>query len=304
MLSYVKNARKICTGRKNILSLPPETQNHYNMKRNILLLAIAACVLLGCSKAQEEPLQSVTFSVSNFAQSTSPIDGAAQAPASLIDGDDVLTDLYLFDGATQLIHQTSDAQDFGTITVMLSVGEHTLHFVATRSAGVTYADGVLYCTSLRNTFGKTITLNVAGGTNENVTLERIVGKLIITIEDEVPANAYNLRIQVGQLYHSLDVQTLYGVSPEPFDQTLTIVNKVGMTGSTWTLPILSPDADGYETSYTLTATDADGHTIGQATGNVTLAPNTKTNLHGSLFTGTRSFVQLNTSWNADIDASF
>jgi hypothetical protein len=106
------------------------------------------------------------------------------------------------------------------------------------------------------------------------------------------------------MYKNLNVQTLYGVSPSAFDQTVNISGKVGMTGQTWNLPILAPAAEGYETTFTLTATNGSSQVIGQATGTVTLAPNTKTLLSGNLFTGTRSFVSLNTAWNADINANF
>ena len=68
--------------------------------------------------------------------------------------------------------------------------------------------------------------------------------------------------------------------------------------------MLSPDADGYETSFTLTATNTSSQVIGQATGTITIAPNTKTLLSGNLFTGTRSFISLNSAWNADIEESF
>ena len=40
------------------------------------------------------------------------------------------------------------------------------------------------------------------------------------------------------------------------------------------------------------------------TGTITIAPNTKTLLSGNLFTGTRSFISLNSAWNADIEENF
>ena len=39
-------------------------------------------------------------------------------------------------------------------------------------------------------------------------------------------------------------------------------------------------------------------------GTMTIASNTKTLLHGNLFTGTRSFLSLSTAWNSDIDEGF
>ena len=269
------------------------------MKKLFFISALAA-LLIGCKGQNEPGQQQVTFKVSNFTSTTEPL----KAPASLVDGDDALTDLYLFDGTTQLIHQTSDQDDFGTITVLLTTGNHTLHFVATRSTGLSYEGGILACTSLKNTFGKTMQLNVAGGGDQNVTLDRLSGKLIITINDAIPSGASNLRIQLGDRYTSLDIASLYGNSPAAFDQNVNISGKVGTSGYSITLYMLAPDADGYETDFTLTATNASSEVIGQATGTITIAPNTKTLLSGNLFTGTRSFISLSTGWNTDIEESF
>lgn len=274
------------------------------MKR-FLILAAACCLLLAsCKQNEPQQLKQVTFKISNFTSTTEPIGSPAKAPASLVDGDDALTDLYLFDGTTQLVHQTSDQEDFGTISVLLTTGNHTLHFVATRSTGLSYENGILACSSLKNTFGKTMQLNVSGGGDQNVTLDRLTGKLVITINDAIPTGASQLRIQLGDRYTSLDVATLYGVSPAAFDQTVNISSQVGNTGYNVNLFMLAPDADGYETTFTLTATNTSSQIIGQATGTITIAPNTKTLLSGNLFTGTRSFISLNSAWNADIEESF
>ncbi len=270
------------------------------MKKFLFISALAA-LLIGCKGQNEPEQQQVIFRVSNFTATTEPL----KAPTSLVDGDDgTLTDLYLFDGTTQLVHQTSDQADFGTITVLLTTGAHTLHFVATRSTGLSYDGGILACTSLKNTFGKTMQLNVAGGGDQNVTLDRLTGKLVITINDEIPSGANSLRIQIGDRYTTLDVASLYGVSPAAFDQNVNISGKVGQSDYQITLYMLAPDADGYETTFTLTATNSSSQVIGQATGTITIAPNTKTLLSGNLFTGTRSFISLNSAWNADIEESF
>lgn len=269
------------------------------MKKFLSICALAA-LLIGCKGQNEPEQQQVTFQVSNFTATTEPL----KAPASLVDGDDTLTDLYLFDETTQLVHQTSDQADFGIITVLLTTGNHTLHFVATRSTGLSYDGGILACASLKNTFGKTMQLNVSGGGDQNVTLDRLTGKLVITLNDEIPSGANSLRIQLGDRYTSLDIATLYGVNPAAFDQNVNISGKVGNTGHSITLYMLSPDADGYEATFTLTATNSSSQVIGQATGTVTIAPNAKTLLSGNLFTGTRSFISLNLAWNADIEESF
>ena len=285
------------------------TQNNCIRMKKVLFFSALAALLIGC-KGKNEPTQAnlqtnqVTFNVQGMTATTEPMDAPRKAPASLIDDSDELTDLYLFDGTTQLVHQTSDQAEFGTITVLLTTGNHTLHFVATRSTGLSYENGILACTSLKNTFGKTVQLNVAGGGDQNVTLDRLSGKLIITINDAIPSGASNLRIQLACRYTSLNVTSLYGVSPSSFDQNVNISGKVGTSGYQITLYMLAMDECGYDTDFTLTATNSSSQVIGQATGTVTIAPNTKTLLSGNLFTGTRSFISLNSAWNADIEESF
>ena len=276
------------------------------MNKKLFLCAFVALIFLSCSKKDEPSQQQVTFKVSNFTSTTEPMGAPAvrKAPASLVDGSDELTDLILFDGSEYLLRQQSTDPNFGTITVMLTTGEHNLHFIATRSTGLAIEEGVLTCTSLKNTFGKTLNLNVAGGGDQNVTLDRLTGKLVITINDEIPEGASQLRIQLGNRYTSLNPQTLFGVSPAAFDQTVNISSQVGNTGYNVNLFMLAPDEDGYETTFTLTATNSSSQVIGQATGTITIAPNTKTLLSGNLFTGTRSFISLNSAWNADIEESF
>ena len=276
------------------------------MKKYIFLCAICALFLTACKDSKDEPAQAqqVTFRVSNFTSTTEPMNSPRKAPASLVDGEDELTDLILFDGSTYLLRQQSTDPNFGTITVMLTAGEHTLHFIATRSTDIALDEGVLTCASLKNTFGKTVALNVSGSSDQNVTLDRLTGKLIITLNDEIPTGASNLRIQIGDRYTTLNPQTLFGVNAAAFDQNVNISGKVGTSGYQITLYMLAPDADGYETTFTLTATNSSSQVIGQATGTITIAPNTKTLLSGNMFTGTRSFISLNSAWNADIEESF
>ena len=274
------------------------------MKKLLFLAALCGALLACSSKDEPEQTEKVTFTISNFDPTQHPLSAPKKAPAALYDGDDVLTDLYLFDGATQLVHQSSTQEDFGTITVMLTTGEHQLHFVATRSSELSVSNGVLACTSLRNTFGKTLNFTVNGSSEEQLVLDRLSGKLLITINDAIPAGASNLRIQLGQRYTSLNVQTLYGVNPAAAEFNLNISDKIGNTGYNINLWMLSPAADGYETSFSLTATNASSTIIGQAQGTLTIKPNTKTFLSGNLFAGTKSFISLNTSWDAEINESF
>ena len=280
------------------------------MNKNLILCALIALLCLSCSK-KDEPANvqqhQVTFRVPQLAVETEPMNApAVRRVAPLTDEDgSQMTDLILFDGATYLMRQQNTDPNFGTVTVMLTAGEHHLHFVATRSTELSYDEGVLNCASLRSTFGKHYDINVTGGSDEYVTMDRLTGMVVITIEDEIPAGAANLRIQFGDYYKGLNPTTFAGVRSGDFDQTVSLSSKVGQTDVQYKLNILAP-VYGTEstTTYTLTATNGSGEVIGQATGTMPINSNTKTLLHGNLFVGTRSFISLATSWGADSDVTF
>lgn len=275
------------------------------MKKAILFSALFALILTGCKSDEPQAKHQVTFRVPALKVETEPM-SAPRKVAPLTDEEgQQMTDLILFDGATYLTRQQSTDPDFGTVTVLLTAGEHHLHFVATRSTELSYDEGILNCASLRQTYGKHYDLNVTGGSDEYVTMDRLTGMVVITIEDEIPAGAANLRIQFGDYYKGLNPTTFAGVRIGDFDQTVSIASKVGMTDRQWRLNVLAPVyGEESETTYTLTATNGSGDIIGQATGTMTIASNTKTLLHGNLFTGTRSFLSLSTAWNSDIDEGF
>ena len=291
-----------CVYIKKIVLLRVFFETH--MKKYLFLLPIVA-LLAACKSDEPSQSHQVTFRVPALKVETEPISSPRKVAPLTDDDGSQMTDLILFDGATYLMRQQNTDPDFGTVTVMLTAGEHNLHFIATRSTELSYDEGVLNCASLRSTFGKHYYINVTGGSDEYVTMDRLTGQVVITIEDEIPAGAANLRIQFGDYYKGINPTTFAGVRSGAYDQTVSIASKVGMTGSQWKLNILVPAyGETSETSYTLTATNGSGDIIGQAIGTMTICSNTKTLLHGNLFTGTRSFVSLSTAWNSDIDEGF
>lgn len=275
------------------------------MKKVLFFSALLALVFTGCKSDEPQAKHSVTFRVPALIAETEPMTAPRKVAPLTDDDGQQMTDLLLFDGATYLTRQQSTDPSFGTVTVLLTAGEHHLHFIATRSTELTYDEGILNCASLRPTFGKHYDLNVTGGSDEYVAMDRLTGQVVITIEDEIPAGAANLRIQFGDYYKGLNPTTFAATRSGTFDQTVNISGKVGLSGQSWTLNILVPEyMTESSTTYTITATNAGGDIIGQATGTMPCNSNTKTLLHGNLFTGTRSMVALTTAWNADSDVTF
>ena len=275
------------------------------MKKALFFSALLALIFTGCKSDEPQAKHQVTFRVPSLIVETEPMPAPRKVAPLADDDGQQMTDLFLFDGATQIAHQTNAEAEFGTITVLLTAGTHHLHFIASRSTGLSYEEGLLTCTSLRPTFGKHYDLNVTGGSDQNISLDRLTGQVVVTIEDEIPAGANQLRIQFGDYYKGINPTTFAGVRSGDFDQTVSIASYVGQTDKTWTLNVLVPTyGEEHETTYTLTATNGSGDVIGQATGTMPCNSNTKTLLHGNLFTGTRSFLSLTTAWNADEDVTF
>lgn len=136
-----------------------------------------------------------------------------------------LTDLYIFDydkqtgTLLQVLHQTSDAEDFAEPDLTLDYGEHTLKVIATRSTSPTLLDAggadwtvsdnvltavgstqpaVLTSTKTSDTFGavQDITVGV-GKQSASIALDRIVAQLVVAPTDVYPDDA-------GDITTSLD----------------------------------------------------------------------------------------------------
>ena len=277
------------------------------MKKFLFLCAFAA-LLMACQGDKNEPtqVQSVLFKVNAFGQVTQPM----QAPrATILDDEEgtALTDLFIFDGTSQVAHQTSDDANFGTVTLNLTHGNHNLSFIMTRSTGITVSEGVMTFGSVRSTFGKLLVLNVSGSTGaQDLTLDRISGQLVLTINDEFPSTANQIEFIVDPRYTKLDVTNLQGVDAAEFSQKVSCTSKVGMTNVQYTFNTICPSLTEETTAdVTINIYNSGGSVIYSVTiDDVRFAANTKTLLSGNLFTAPVASVGVNHSWNANIVGSW
>lgn len=277
------------------------------MKKSILFSLLCGAFLLSCSNDEPKQTKQVTFTVDAFHVSTQPMHAPSKAP--ILDDNDgqALTDLYIFDGTTQLAHQTSDMESFGTVTLSIEYGSHNLSFIATRSLGLSYADGVLSCTSLRPTFGKLQAVTVSDATDAfDIEMNRVTGQLVITIEDAIPNDADHLTFTVSKKYDQLNVTTLNGSWMYAFEQTVSLTSAVGQTGKHWTLNMLCPTyTTQYTTDVTLAVYRSDDSLIAQHTiADVPVCSNTKTLLHGELFRGQSFTISANHTWEDALEPSW
>ena len=283
------------------------------MKKFLFLCALAALTLVSC-KSKNEPdsqaQQQVTFRVNSMYQSQEPMSSPRRAPQATIlddEGGTALTDLYVFDGTTQLAHQTNDDPSFGTVTLNLTHGNHNLSFICTRSTGITVENGVMAFGSIRPTFGKLLALNVSGSTGaQDLTLDRISGLLSITINDKFPAAADQIEFVMATKYSSINVASLLGVNGAEWTQKVSCTSKVGHTGVEYTFNTICPSlTQEYTSDFTINIYNSSDAVIYTVTiDDVRFAANTKTILSGNLFTAPSASVSVNHSWNTNIVGSW
>ena len=276
------------------------------------LLAIALFGCNGNDEPQNTQKQQITFKVSAFEQSTEPMGSPRKAPQATIlddEGGQALTDLYVFDGSTQLVHQAyaDDNAAFGTVTLNLTHGNHNLSFICTRSTGITVENGVMAFGSIRPTFGKLLALNVTASTGaQDLTLDRITGQLFITINDAFPATANQIEFVLANKYSSINVAFLLGVNGEEWSQKVSCTGKVGQTGVQYNFYTICPSlTEEYTSDLTINIYNSLNAVIYSVTiEDVRLAANTKTMLSGNLFTAPSASVSVNTTWNSNIVGSW
>ena len=281
------------------------------MKRFIYFMPLLAIALFGC-KGNDEPQdtqkQQIIFKVSAFEQSQEPMNAPRKAPQSTIlddEGGVALTDLYIFDGSTQVAHQVydDDHDAFGTVTLELSHGNHNLSFICTRSTGISVENGIMSMSAVRPTFGKLLALNVTSSTPaQNLTLDRITGQLFITINDEFPSTADKIEFVLENRYSQINVASLLGVNGEEWSQKVSCTGKVGQSGVQYNFNTICPSlTDEYTSDLTINIYNAGGSVIYSVTiEDVRLASDTKTMLSGNLFTSPSASVSVSHTWNTNI----
>lgn len=264
------------------------------MKKTTLLL-MAVLAMLSCSEQEPEKngMKEITFNVSNFENTTRALSA---------DGKD-MTDLWIFDYVdgrrAQLVHQTSDDAGFGSPTVTLSYGTHTLHFVCSRGSGVSISGTAVEWASPNDTFGSTITFDVSDGSasSRSVVLQRIVTKLRLVIRDAVPEGLASISIAPVMWYHGWDFASQGATAATDDEMSVSVpASYHGTTNLPVTFTCLSPAE--WSTDIRVIARDTDDDIIGSAViSGVPFLRNRVTEYSGNLFGSAGSFsISLNDTW--------
>lgn len=207
-------------------------------------------------------------------------------------GESGMADLWVLDyqdGAlVQTVHQASTDEGFGSPTLSLTMGSHSLYFACSAGGSPmlnTDAHKIVWGVP-RDTFWKKLTKNVTNstGSTATVTLERVATRLKVNIEDAIPEGTAAISLTPTKWYYGLDYLT--GVGTDTKSEAFTISIPSSYAGRTNTkVGILGMAQESeFTTNVTLTAKDGSENVL--ATETITGAPmqkNRSTDYTGTLF---------------------
>lgn len=276
--------------------------------KNFLLMAAATFMLASCANENPEMLngqKTITFyAIHNYeTRATLEADGGA------------LTDLWILDykdgELVQSVHQTSDQADFGVPKLPISYGSHHIYFVGSRGADPvlnTSARAITFGT-VRDTFWKDYAINVTASTfsNRAVYLDRVVTRLRMLVNDEVPANISNVHLTISKWFFGLNYMTGAAAAQNVRDVEISVPASLqGTTGELIVSAYGFSDEDVWNADITLTATSADNSVLGTVT--IPDAPfkrNRITQYGGNLFASAGEMgIGLNTEWATNYEATW
>ena len=238
-----------------------------------------------------------------------------------------LTDLYIMDydkksgKLLQVLHQTSTAADFAEPDLTLDYGEHTLKVIATRSTSPTLLDAtsapwevtdnvltpvsgettpsLLSSAKTSDTFGaqRDIVVNIGEAQTVNLTLERLVARMIIKSTDVFPTDCSTFEFSL-QEHKAFSWQTFDVIDAVKNYRSSDVSVLAGTTGTTITYYMFAP-TDGYTTDITFTTNSKTGKPYSTITvPNVRFERNKTTTITGSFYNHQQGFsISINDAWS-------
>ena len=276
-----------------------------------LLVEVACLLCVSC--IQNPPVEArktkkVVFYVKTINVAIEPMQiiRAEEMRAPIYDDTDgqELTDLYFFVDGELACHQQNSQMDFGTIELEMEYGDHDVTVVATRSDGQQLTNGVLEVEALKPTFGLRERITILD-TDDSFVLEitRITASLLVEINDEIPAGASFVRIQIADKYDDLSVSDFSGLNAYDYTKDIPIDGMVGNTGVVLSIAMLCPQyLSAYNTDVDITIYNENGGVISHhAIDEVPIKSNTKTRIFGDFFTPMSFSVMVNYDLDEGVD---
>ena len=307
--------------------------------RRVFLLMVAAAIVCSCEKAimaDDEPdaddsgvvvngptkkftftvkgdFGSPTFSDGDNMQIDGSPSGTAAASARrsatyLTDESNQMTDLWVFDfmgdDCVQSLHQTTSDDAWGQPQMSLALGTHHIYFVVSRGVTPTVNTTAKTITwaSVRDTYWKDYEVTVVNTSNGNraVTLDRVVAKLKLTVNDEIPAGASTLVCTPASWHYGLNYTTGEPVTATS-DQSINInipSTYIGTSGQLVASFFTFSTVVEWTTDVAVAVKDGNSTTLGSAAiSDAPLKRNRSTEYSGNLFSSGGSVtVSVNGDW--------
>lgn len=213
-----------------------------------------------------------------------------------------MTDLWVFEGNTLLAHQRAGQSGFGSPSVELSHGSHSLTFIASPQPDQTFVDGIWSAPKANDCFGAVVPIEVSTATTSStIILCRCTYGLRWQSTDIVPPGVAKLRLKVAPMRESMtDGLRAVGVYARTY--TYDVSAYVGRTISVTVFGL--PEYYGVEDHITttiefLSATDAVLYSHSKYAPVLT---NRRTIITGALFNGSASSsIRVNSEWLPDYE---
>lgn len=226
-----------------------------------------------------------------------------------------MTDLWVFDYVdgvcVQKLHQSATDESWGKPQLRLSLGAHSIKFVASRGSDpiVDEENHVIKWSSVKDTFWANYEVDVKSSSNGNraVTLGRVVTKLKATVDDKIVSACKHIVITPSVWYYGIDYVSGAVAAQDSKSITIDVPSSyVGTEGSLSASVFSVSGAKEWTSDVVITATDADGMAIGAATIKaVPLKSNRATEYDGCLFSaGEGDDVSLATQWDAPVTGTW
>ena len=277
------------------------------------LLPLLAVAVVSCQKvslydeeetAEEPETKTVTFKVNGdfgtptFTRATLSADGREMTDLWIFD--------YMGDECVQTIHQDSGDDDFGEPSLSLVYGAHHIYFVASRGVDpdLNEEDHIIVWSSVRDTFWQDyeVTISRMSDTEHDVTLDRVVSKLKVTVNDRIPEGCAKLIIEPAKWYYGLDY-TDGSMAWESNDEISVSIpsNYIGTVGNLSASFFTMSSDDEWTTNLTVTAINSNNVILGTASiSNAPFIANRATAYSGNLFSNMNAFtISLNDTWLSD-----
>lgn len=277
--------------------------------KKTLILVLSVLMMMSCSKSHDDAEVEQSSLVKKFKFVVKGDFGTPTFTRGYLqaDGKD-MTDLWVLDymdgSLIQQLHQVASDADFGEPNLMLKYGSHHIYFVASRGVEPMLNEDrhIISWSSVRDTFWKDYEINVVSTSNGNraVTLDRVVTKLKISIDDEVPSSLSSLSISLAKWFMGIDYMTGAAMSQQSKAIDIDVPSSyIGTTGQLSASIFSISDATEWYSNISIEAKDASSNVIGSAT--ITNAPfqrNRATEYSGNLFvSGSSLSISLSDGWN-------